>query len=157
MNKEVCKYCHDKGKFSVFRGGGTFGDSFDGRITIQPKIEEMPCLRCQKLENNSPGLVKEVESWEEKIDNEFEQWFYGNLNKLSHNDFWKFVGDEKVGLKVRELLAEECQKAVEGERKRCADLIESAQRAIEEDCNKDYLVFQSHIDFAKFEILNPNK
>lgn len=45
--KKTCKYCYGKGKYSKMIAGGTFGDSFDGHITIEPKIEEFDC-RCQK-------------------------------------------------------------------------------------------------------------
>lgn len=43
-----CKYCYDKKSYSRFSAGGTFGDSFDGHVTLQPKIENIPCPRCQR-------------------------------------------------------------------------------------------------------------
>jgi len=49
--KQKCKYCYGKGTYSRFKAGGTFGDSFDGYIYIEPEIEIHPCTRCQKVES----------------------------------------------------------------------------------------------------------
>lgn len=49
--EEICPNCNGKGYNTIFRGGGMFGDSFDGYVTIKPDIEKAPCKKCQMLKS----------------------------------------------------------------------------------------------------------
>lgn len=46
VERAACPACRGKGYYSQFHAGGRFGDSFDGHVTIQPKIENHPCKKC---------------------------------------------------------------------------------------------------------------
>jgi len=46
--RRQCKSCYGKGWYSVWSAGGEFGDSFDGKIYLEGKIEHFPCRKCNK-------------------------------------------------------------------------------------------------------------